>query len=235
MAYGYQYQSTGKTCSKGPQPGAVAFGKWAKKRWSLPLIGIFNCRPARSSKRLSTHGEGRGIDAHVHVRASEAPPTPAEKVVGDEMFALLIKIAPLIGVQALIWLDKRWDAISRRVKPYSGPFHGNHVHVELCWDAARNLTTAQLDDAAGAQEDDLDPERLKTFDQMAYAVLQLLLPATGRIELAVSDDEPLDAAKVAELVLAGLNPDSIAAAVVKALPKDQAKQVADELVKRLED
>lgn len=231
MAYGYQYQSTGKTCSKGPQPGAVAFGKWAKKRWSLPLIGIFNCRPARSSKRLSTHGEGRGIDAHVHVRASEAPPTPAEKVVGDEMFALLIKIAPLIGVQALIWLDKRWDAISRRVKPYSGPFHGNHVHVELCWDAARNLTTAQLDDAAGAQEDDMTPEQAATFDKMAYAVLSLLLPAVGRVELAVSDDEPLDPVKVAELVIAGLDPKDIA----KAIPKDIAEQVADLIGKRLTD
>lgn len=148
MTYGWCYDSTGTHCSGRAQPGARAVAQWSKPRWSLPLTGIYNCRPSAGGGGLSTHGEGRGIDLHVHVRDSEAPPTPAEKAVGDEMFAFWIEHAYELGVQRVIWLDLTWNSLTRQIGHYGGPFHGSHNHVELCWASARTLTIEDLDRVA---------------------------------------------------------------------------------------
>lgn len=208
MVYGYRYESTGTKCAKGPQPGAVALGKWLKARFGLPLVGIFNCRPSRSGTSLSTHGEGRGIDAHVHVRASEAPPTAAEKAIGDEMFVLMIALAPLLGVQAVIWLDQRWDARTRLIKHYGGPFHGNHVHIELCRAAARGLTVEAIDTAAGGsrppQEDDMANWYPFTLHKIGGDDTVWRVPADGDVKIRL-DKSGLAVARN-QLDAAGVDP-----------------------------
>lgn len=228
MGYGFRYDSTGTKCSGGPRPGAIVVGKWSKAHWGLPLIGIYNCRPSRSGTSLSTHGEGRGIDAHVHTRASEAPPTPAEKAVGDAIWAFYIAHAETVGVQAVIWLDQRWDARTRQVKHYSGPFHGNHVHIELCRPAAEALTPAVLDGLD--EEDDMAASGEEILSILKGPYTEALTEIRVNLRKILGTDFIDEGAITAE-VLSGLNPEAIAAAI----PAGLAKQVADELAKRLRD
>lgn len=169
MPYGFAYDPVGSRCSGGAQPGARVLSAWAVERWGLPRAEIYACRPSRAGSSLSTHGEGRGIDLYVHVRALESPPTPDEKAVGDGMAAFFEAHADAFGVQRVIWLDRSWDSRSRTWRGYTGPFHGNHNHVELCWAAARNLTRVELD--AITQEDDMTPEQARLLEEIAAAVV----------------------------------------------------------------
>jgi hypothetical protein len=72
-------------------------------------------------------------------------------------------------------------------------------------------------------------EVMTSLDQLTYAVSKLLLPAVGRLELDASTSDH-DPAEIAKLVLAGLDPKAVAAAI----PTTIASQVADELKKRLD-
>lgn len=162
MAFGFAYNAVGTKCSSGVQLGTLILAKWAKARWSLPLVGTFNCRNSRLGFTLSTHAEGRAADLHVHTRASEARPTPDEKVIGDEMANFFVLYAFQLGVQRVIWLDQVWDVRTRKWAKYTGPFHGNHVHVELCWAAAKFLTIDQLNALVQFPQEDDDMPPLTT-------------------------------------------------------------------------
>lgn len=227
MGFGFVYDGPPSKCAKGARPGTKALRDGTMHLFpGVTDLGIFNCRPTRNSgsSTLSFHADGRAWD----------PGCSGD--LNEQVFQFFIAHADDLGIQEAISKRRRWDSRTREIKHYGGDDpHTEHVHVSQCIRAANSLTVATVLGLGASQEDDLDPERLKTFDQMAYAVLQLLLPATGRIELAVSDDTPLDPAKVAELVIAGLDPKAIASAVVSAMPKDQAAKVADELAKRLKD
>jgi hypothetical protein len=100
------------------------------------------------------------------------------------------------------------------------------------------------------QEKDMDPSTNvkvgetwdKTFDHDAYPAGYLWVESVARgrrIEaqiaaLAAAQGVDVDEDAIVKGVLAGLEPASIAALVVDALPPDLAKQVADELATRLE-
>lgn len=78
-------------------------------------------------------------------------------------------------------------------------------------------------------EDDMQPDERAALLQIQANLNQNLGPAIGRIDARTAGEKNLDAAAVAQMVLAGLDPKAIAAAI----PGDLAKQVADELHNRL--
>src|SRR5687767_161344 len=105
MVYGFQYDGAGTRCSGIAQPGAKALANWAKAKWDLPLIGIYNCRASRAGTTLSLHGEGRAIDLHVHVGASEALGTSEQTYLGSDIASWMVRHADVLGVQRVIWLQ----------------------------------------------------------------------------------------------------------------------------------
>lgn len=222
MGYGFAYDPTGTKCSGGAQPGALALARYSKARWVLPLVGVYNCRPARGSSNLSTHGEGRGVDLHVHVRAVTDPPRDVERTKGDEIAVFYVTHAEALGVQRVIWLDREWNSRRRTWGHYGGVFHGNHPHVELCWAAAKALSVADLETVgkdsfmAALTEDeqrelyDRTTRILAAVDRLHWGVLD---PEHGlRVMVAAIADPATFAEKVAEHV-DGVTSDQIEAAV----------------------
>lgn len=147
MGYGFQYDRTGTKCSGRGQTGTAALVKGCLERWpALTNLGVYNCRPVRGGTSLSLHGEGRAGDLG-----------STDKALHDEVFAALIAAAEDLGIQEVISWERRWDSISRQVKPYDGKsLHKDHVHVGQCWAAAKSVTTQQVRAAlAGEEEDDM--------------------------------------------------------------------------------
>ena len=147
MGFSFAYQPAGTDCSGSCQPGCVAFSKWAYRRWDLPLVGCYNCRQSRAGSSLSLHAEGRAVDLHVHVGASEQDGTAEQTALGWDIAKWCVTNAEPLGIQRVIWQSMEWDSRpgERAWEPYGGPHHGNHIHVEFCWEAAKTLTAADFD------------------------------------------------------------------------------------------
>lgn len=153
--YGYAYDRAGFVCMAGPQPGLVALRSGVLEvAPSLTDLGIFNCRTPRgvdpgAGVRLSVHAEGRAWDAG------------ARGVLGTSLAMLLVGNALELGVQRVIWQSHSWDSLERRWVPYSGADpHDTHVHVELCWAAARGLTLEAVRRILRPADDDQEDDEM---------------------------------------------------------------------------
>lgn len=167
MGYGYAYDVAGTKCTGEAEAGAIALkhGVLELEPWVRDL-GIYNCRPPRGVTpgprvRVSLHGEGRAWDAGVE---------PHERARGDALAQLLVDHALELGIQQVIWYRRQWLSLAghRHWEPYNpgpgGSPHTDHVHVGLCWAAARSLTKADVLAALGDdQEDDDMPAQVLWF------------------------------------------------------------------------
>lgn len=139
-----RYDPAGTVCSKGPQPGATALMMWLLGSYpEAKSLGIFNCRPTRGGTKLSLHGEGRALDvAFPLTKYEDANPT------GTALAHRLVAHADELGVQLVIFNRKIWSAnrANENWRAYTGSAgpHLDHLHVELCWDAAKNLTGPKI-------------------------------------------------------------------------------------------
>jgi hypothetical protein len=115
--------------------------------------GTYNCRPSRTSSNLSRHAGGTAWDPATEkvVNGRVVP----DLVLNDRVARFFVIAAPDLGVQRVIANGLRadgtkgpreWDSRpgEREFERYSGPLHDDHVHVELCNKAARELTRAQV-------------------------------------------------------------------------------------------
>lgn len=160
--FGVCYNSTGSTCSGGPQPGMVALRDVVLQIFpKLGSLGIYNCRPSSGGGGLSTHGEGRGWDCRCNAFDS------AQLAMGNRLAELLIKNHRKLGIQRIIWNTREWDCKEAKWEDYGGQSpHKDHLHIELCWRAARGtdaLTRSYVwmvlkgeDEMTPAQEAKLD-------------------------------------------------------------------------------
>lgn len=137
-------------------------------------LGIYNCRPTRTGSTLSLHGEGRAWDCAI----------PSGLVaLGDKTAQFFVDAAQELGVQRVIWgfgpnkSPKEWDSREgqRYWSNYSGPAHDDHIHVEVCWKSALELTEKQVRDAfmkhwSGAEEDELTEDEKKKLEFVYQAV-----------------------------------------------------------------
>jgi hypothetical protein len=140
MGFGYAYDPAGTRCTSGPTPGAQALLAVVLDAFvELRSLGIYNCRPVRGGTTLSLHGEGRAIDFGAD------PADRAAQNQGHLLAGVLVDQADALGVQEVIWHRRRWTSRSRRWTDYGGVNpHTDHVHVGLCWAAARSLTAVTV-------------------------------------------------------------------------------------------
>lgn len=139
------YQSAG-ACTSGPQPGARALMSWFLGGYAAKggiNLGIYNCRPVRGSTEPSIHGEGRAADLGIN---------PHGAAWGWDVANTLKDRSGELGVQCLIYARKIWSGSypDQGWRDYRGlADHFDHVHTELCWDAAYHLTTDKIRAALG--------------------------------------------------------------------------------------
>lgn len=136
--YGWAYNSTGTRCTGKPQPGTVALRNVIIALYpGIGSYGIYNCRQTRTGSSLSTHAEGRGWDASCNAYNAKA------RAVGDRLAADLWANARALGIQRIIWNRRQIDSRPgnrdawRAYRSY--PPHTDHLHIELCWAAARDI------------------------------------------------------------------------------------------------
>lgn len=136
-----------RSCTTGPQPGARALMSWFLGAYSGrggKNLGIFNCRTVRGGSTTSLHGEGRAVDLGI---------VPHGATYGDELAELLRARSAELGIQCIIWKRRIWSGSRPHdgFRPYSGVNpHLDHLHVELSWAAARDLTAARVAQVLGS-------------------------------------------------------------------------------------
>lgn len=163
MAIYVGYQDA-KSCTGGPTNGARALMAWFLAAYPNGRnLGIYNCRSVRGGSTTSLHGEGRAADLGI------GKPTKKWKKLSN----LLRLHSRELGVQCIIYNRRIWSGAYPHAgwRRYDGlnP-HRDHLHVELGWAAARNLTAAKLrtilggetsggtDDAGGGQGSTATPK-----------------------------------------------------------------------------
>ncbi len=91
-----------------------------------------NCRDVRGSTNNSVHGEGRAVDVGFSGVANPA---------GTRLLNLLLPHVGALGIQMIIWNRRIYSARYPKGAPYTGLVpHTDHLHIELTWNSARNLT-----------------------------------------------------------------------------------------------
>ena len=134
------------------QPAPIALIKTI--RACFPQVrdeGIYVPRNIRGTKMQSPHAEGRAVD--IGLRAD----LPNEKLIGDQLFRILIDCARrtqvagkkpgqyVDSISAVIWNRHIWSAAMGGPRPWVGRYkggaaknpHTDHIHVE--WTRAGSL------------------------------------------------------------------------------------------------
>lgn len=164
---------TGSRCSGKAQPGTLALREGVRAVYKgIGDLGIYNCRPSSGGGGLSTHGEGRGWDAACNANSQ------AGLTLGNELAAALIKHHQALGVQRIIWNRRQTDVSHGmgRWRAYGGTSpHTDHLHIELCWKAARDnpLTKSYVVQVlSGAEEDELTDDQAKELHEVWVALYE---------------------------------------------------------------
>lgn len=132
MNYGRCYDPYDPGYGGKAQPGMVALSVVCMDLFGVGTLGIV--RDRSRCRKASTHCYGRGWDA----KTSAYSKVGLER--GDKLCAALIAHAEELGVQRLIWNRREWNIRLRKWVAYHGASnHTDHVHVELCWKAARDI------------------------------------------------------------------------------------------------
>lgn len=131
------YQPAGR-CTGTTPSGSEAFMEWAIRDFGQGArnLGIYNCRSVRGSDNRSVHGEGRAVDVGFSGSGNPA---------GTRLLNLLLPKVGELGIQMIIWNRRIYSARYPRGAAYQGTVpHTDHLHIELTWNAARNLTRERV-------------------------------------------------------------------------------------------
>jgi hypothetical protein len=105
-------------------------------------LGIYSCRAIRGCAFLSVHGEGRALDIGLPMGRDGRGTSD-----GHRMVQRLGRVGERLGVQCIVYDRRIWSEQSPdpEGRPWSGVVpHYNHVHLELCRQAARTLTLSRI-------------------------------------------------------------------------------------------
>ena len=118
------------------QPGPRAL--WSLVHSQFPQtrnLGIYNKRNVAGTNTPSAHAEGRALDIGLLVAR------PSEKVLGDQLFTLLINNAAELGLDHIIWNRKIWSAQHPTIRQYVGHSpHTDHIHVAFTREGSQQVT-----------------------------------------------------------------------------------------------
>lgn len=95
-------------------------------------LGIYVCRNVKGTSVKSSHAEGRALD--IGLRAD----SPAESLIGDQLFKAIIHSASKSGIDNVIWNRQIWSVAHPSIRPFVGNYpgggprnpHTDHIHVE---------------------------------------------------------------------------------------------------------
>lgn len=179
-------------CTGGPQRGAqallAALLQLYPEGWSG---GIYNCRTVRGGATTSVHGEGRALDLMVPVGLDGRGTS-----LGHEIVRHLGSVGAELGVQLVIYDRRSWSAVYPRGRYYTGVHpHYDHLHIELTWAAARNLTVGRalqlLDPPEGGLLEEIlamsNADRQRLIDDIAQAAAEATVGALLQAKIAVSE------------------------------------------------
>lgn len=142
MTYPFARWEGARNCTDEASSGAGALLAWCQANHQPPgrSLGIYNCRNVRGSATRSLHSEGRALDWGLPLS-----PEGGGTDVGHELVDRLGSNADKLGLQCIIYDRTIWSAQSPTGRPYRGVNpHYDHLHIELTWEAARELTLATL-------------------------------------------------------------------------------------------
>lgn len=102
-------------------------------------LGIYSCRNVEGTSKKSAHAEGRALD--VGLCASD----PGERMLGDQLFLLIIKTAYQAGIDNVIWNRQIWSILKGGPRPFIGSYphggprnpHTDHIHIEWTREGSR--------------------------------------------------------------------------------------------------
>lgn len=137
------YQAAGGCTGYTPN-GSNEFMNWAVHDFGQGArnLGIYNCRSVRGSYNRSVHGEGRAVDVGFSGSGNPA---------GTRLLNTLLPHVGALGIQMIIWNRRIYSARYPRGAAYNGTVpHTDHLHIELTWNAARNLTRSRIRQIVGA-------------------------------------------------------------------------------------
>lgn len=176
--YGFCYDPYNPGWGGREQPGARVLMDFILEKFRTAIsFGILRDRD-RCGKS-STHCYGRGGDVGNRENGKQVNNHPDGSLLAE----WLIAEAGALGIQRVIWggepgeHDWEWDSRpgQRHKSLYHGPSHDDHVHWELCWSAARELTREQVQEAYdryfGDKEDDVSAE-----DVWNHPITNLVVP-----------------------------------------------------------
>jgi hypothetical protein len=126
-----------RACTGSPTSGARALLAWLQENYEGYSLGIYNCRTVRGGSTTSLHGEGRAIDWGLRYVNGSANP------IGTRILQHIGAHGDRLGLQATIWNRRIYSRVSPNGRAYNGVSpHTDHLHIELNWAGARNLTLA---------------------------------------------------------------------------------------------
>jgi hypothetical protein len=126
-------------CTGGPTPGAIALRDHWRKVTGLGDLGIYVCRGSTGGSGYSVHAEGRAVDHAANAYNA------TQKAKAENYIRFLIANSEALQVQMLIWNRRDWrSGVGWTSYGGSSP-HTDHIHSELNWIGARNVTMSQLD------------------------------------------------------------------------------------------
>ena len=195
MSYRFAPWEKAVECTRRASPGAGALLAWHQANMQPPgrSMGIYNCRSVRGSATTSLHGEGRALDWGVPLG-----PTGKATEQGRDLVHQLATHAHELGIQAIIYDRTIWSARSPGGRPYAGVSpHYDHLHIELTWQAARELTLATLVSVLGGSAE----RPLQIDAALSYNQRQGFTPHEIELIQRVVD-APVDGVWSAEMVSA---------------------------------
>lgn len=166
--YGWCYDPYDRGWGGRVQPGAKILQDFILEKFPTAMsFGIL--RDRNRCGKSSAHCYGRAGDVGNYENGRQVNNHPDGQLLAEWLTDP--DVAQAIGIQRVIWGGKprehdwEWDsrAGQRYRSQYHGPSHDDHVHWELCWAAAKNLTREQVE---AAYDRYFKPPK-KEWDEMA--------------------------------------------------------------------
>jgi hypothetical protein len=131
--------------------------------------GIYVPRNVAGTDIPSGHAEGRALDLKLRTQA------PAEKILGDAIFGLIIDSANIWGIDHVIWNRQIWSREHPHIRPFTGAYmkhgqpvrdrkgnlamkdpHDKHLHIEWTRSGSQYIRLMSIERKLGQLKSDAE-------------------------------------------------------------------------------
>jgi hypothetical protein len=169
----FNYVAPTRLDAKQCQPGAVALSQ-AMERLYPSLFnmegpyGCYNYRNVTGGSTPSVHGEGRALDVGNAINGQVIPDL---KLLNHNLTRRLAANYETIGIQLIIFDAETFHCergFWRSFTSGNGGLHRDHAHIELTWEAAKNLTVERAYTLLLGEQAEMDPILFKVHNPREY-------------------------------------------------------------------